>query len=207
MSAMKTKLTRVPKQLAPFVETKLRARDENLSAVQLVIGGLREPASRSELRILTERATGVKMSEQTVISVLEELARRGEVFSRLESRDERSVRAGGNKKFSRGPLGHLYFGSKSVPDRVTTALVPGVVLGDGSTETEVQRRARQRYQAKQKRRRARAKKQRRARRTSPARATNPVTAVEELVKRAERLSRENAELRALVKRITDAVTG
>lgn len=213
MNNSKTK-TKVPSQLVPFVNARIAQRQSNLTAVKLIVSDLTEPASVAEIRALAERTLGAKMHEHTVSEKLTELLKSGEIFARTETKTERLTRAGGNIKGARGTLGVVYFGRANMPERKTTSIVPGIILGDGSSESASQRRARIKYRRRQKSLRRRSKTRSRAKantkaKAKPVRPVDAVAAVENLMSshaalsiKAEQLSRENAELRDLLAKIT-----
>lgn len=116
----------------PQEDTKYKARsgkDFN-DIVFLAIDSSSQPLTAKELGVMLSREFGRDYNDSYVRLALNELIHEGKVFSRVETRDERGMRAGGQKV--RALAASLYSTTNPVPTRTLTEAVPGVRLVDES---------------------------------------------------------------------------
>lgn len=128
----KTKKGETPKQLAPHIEA-LRARGKQTrDLVELAVRGSLEPLTTFEVANLVHQLGERKYDLTYIKRVLEELAAEGVISSRIETEDERLLRAGG--KSVRGAMAKLYWSGGKHVKRTTRVLVSGVKLDNDATQ-------------------------------------------------------------------------
>jgi hypothetical protein len=98
--------------------------------VYLAIDSSSQPLTAKELGVMLSREFGRDYNDSYIRLALNELTHEGKVFSRVETHDERSIRAGGQKV--RAMAATLYSAVNPVPTRTLTEAVPGVRLNDES---------------------------------------------------------------------------
>lgn len=130
--------------------TKKIARREQTVLLALREFAGREPLSVNEIKHACDavKQDNLRYDESTVRIVLTALSADGRIYSRLETKEERNTRA--HNEVARGFQAMLYSMSAPVPQRKTTTLVKGIVLGDGSTVEPNARKAARKYYAKNK---------------------------------------------------------
>lgn len=98
--------------------------------VYLALDSSSQPLTTKELGAMLSREFGRDYHASYVRLALMDLVQEGKAFSRTETREERSIRAGGEK--IRALAASLYSTSNPVPARTLTEAVPGVRLVDES---------------------------------------------------------------------------
>lgn len=98
--------------------------------VYLAIDSSSQPLTTMELCVMLSREFGRDYHVSYVRLALIDLVNEGKVFSRTETPEERSIRAGGQKV--RALAASLYSTTDPVPARTLTEAVPGVRLVDKS---------------------------------------------------------------------------
>jgi hypothetical protein len=110
--------------------TPTRSGKEFNDIVLLAIDSSSQPLTAKELCAMLTREFGRGYHDSSVRTALNELVEQGKVFSRSETREERTVRAGGAKV--RALAATLYSTNSVVPTRTLTEAVPGIRLVDES---------------------------------------------------------------------------
>lgn len=139
-----TDLSKVPTQLRPNVAAKITMHETTYTAYKIILDETKQPLSFGELRVLAERRLGRAVNVLTGRVIIKRLIEEKFISSRIETDEERKIRAGG--RLPRGVNGALYFKGKSVPRR--TAPLEGLILGDGQATSQHSKNYAQRYKAK-----------------------------------------------------------
>lgn len=170
-------------------------------AVHAVLASTNQPLSNGEIRVRCESTFGIKLDANHVQILLDKLVNDDKVFWRVETFDERVIRAGGVLTNTKGHLARLYAATTPVPARTT--VLHDVVLGDSQVsgdKTPARAKTRKRKSAR---------KRRHAQRAAQAQVKVPdlaasVAAVfnerDELVARVRVLEKKLAGIRDLLKK-------
>lgn len=135
----KTKKGETPKQLAPHIEALRAQGKQTRDLVELAVRGSLEPLTTFEVANLVHQLGERKYDLTYIKRVLEELAAEGVISSRMETEDERLLRAGG--KSVRGAMAKLYWSGGKHVKRATRVLVSGVELNNEVTQYTTWRRS------------------------------------------------------------------
>jgi hypothetical protein len=98
--------------------------------IQNILKKQSQPLTIVEIMTLVAQQTGRKVDKMTMHAHVKELVKEGNLISRVETPQERTLRA--NNRVTSGPLATLYITprnwSKTVPARTVAEAIPGVVL-------------------------------------------------------------------------------
>jgi hypothetical protein len=105
-----------------------------------------EPVAGGEIRFQASQLLETDIDSTRVTQVLRQMQSKSMVFSRRETKEERIARAG--KQSTRGTQGMLWWMSPDVPTRVSSGVIPGIILGDGNSISRGDKRSRRAYYRK-----------------------------------------------------------
>ena len=127
----------IPTQLQPFIEARRMIGSSVRQGVKMVLDDAKQPLTVLEINRSTEQLLERHVDPSHIRLVLQELQTSGLVSTRVETVEERLLRANG--KASRGYLATFYWThSKRVPARTVTEAIPGVSL---EYQSKIARRA------------------------------------------------------------------
>lgn len=114
--------------------------------IQNILKKQAQPLTIPEIIELVARETGRKADKMTMYAHVKELIKEGNLISRVETLEERTLRA--KNKVVTGKLATLYFTprtwSRTVPNRTVAEAVPGVVLSSVDDRQKRKPRAKKR---------------------------------------------------------------
>lgn len=120
----------IPAQLLPFFEERAAKAEDFRSTLELILLDASQPMTALETREAYVQLTGHEVDRNYVWQVLNDMTNAERITSRLETSDERKVRANG--KVPRGSVATLFWaGTGKSPKRTEAVIVPGVMLGSG----------------------------------------------------------------------------
>lgn len=127
-------MTEVKTKHSPQFEALLaQKRDVRLvteQAITIVLDETKKPMTVIEITAAVKQLTGRHVDDAWLRKVLYEMVRLGRVTRRVETDDERALRAGGRRV--RGYNAMLYSAGTKVPARVDTTVVDGMPLLDST---------------------------------------------------------------------------
>lgn len=129
MTMTKTKRKMNPKFEA-IVERRRDVRDVVEQSITIVLDETKKPMTIAEVTAAVELLTGRHVDPAWLRTVIYKMVKSGLVSRRVETDDERLLRAGGRK--ARGYNAMLYFAGDKVPARDKTTVVDGVPVLDSS---------------------------------------------------------------------------
>jgi hypothetical protein len=117
----------IPAQLQPFIEARRVVGNSVRQGVRMVLEDARQPLTVLEINRATEQLLERQIASSQISIVLQELKSSGLVSTRVETVEERLLRANG--KAPRGYTATLYWyhGSR-VPTRLIAEAIPGLTL-------------------------------------------------------------------------------
>lgn len=129
MTVVKTKRDMPPK-FKEIVERRRDVRNTTEQAIAIVLQETKKPMTVIEITAAVKQLTGRNVDDAWLRKVLYEMVRLGQVTRRVETDDERLLRAGGRRV--RGYNAMLYSAGAKVPARVDTTVVDGMPLLDST---------------------------------------------------------------------------
>jgi hypothetical protein len=114
--------------------------------ITVILSSAPEPVAGGEIRFQASQLLETDIDSTRVTQVLRQMQSKSQVFSRRETREERIARAG--KQSTRGTQGMLWWMSPNIPTRVSSGVIPGIVLGDGNSISRGDKRSRRAYYRK-----------------------------------------------------------
>jgi hypothetical protein len=117
-----------PKEETTAQETQAPALTKFASQVLELMQNQTQPLSVTEITEMTDQKLGHRYHDSHVRIALNELVERGKLFTRDETSNERSLRAGGQK--IRNIRAALYSTQNPVQARIEAEAVPGIFLSD-----------------------------------------------------------------------------
>lgn len=126
---MKSDITKTPGYIK-MLEAKQEKRIQTRAYVQGKLNDQLQPLTCTEIKLLIEKDTGRKIHDSFLRNILHEIVDLGGATVRIETDDERSLRA--NFKDPQGPNAALFFttiyGDETPPARDEIEAIPGVFL-------------------------------------------------------------------------------
>jgi hypothetical protein len=114
--------------------------------ITVILSSAPEPVAGGEIRFQASQLLETDIDSTRVTQVLRQMQSKSQVFSRRETREERIARAG--KQSTRGTQGMLWWMSPNIPTRVSSGVIPGIILGDGNSISRGDKRSRRAYYRK-----------------------------------------------------------
>lgn len=122
---------RLPEKLRVFAEQRSAEHKTLIDLICLYMEEATQPLTALEVSALIEQKLGRKIDDNTIRLYLQELQSDNRVSSRVETSDERKIRANSSKV--RALHARLWWApSGEVPARTITEAVPGIILSDKS---------------------------------------------------------------------------
>lgn len=114
--------------------------------ITVILSSAPEPVAGGEIRFQASQLLETDIDSTRVTQVLRQMQSKSQVFSRRETKEERIARAG--KQSTRGTQGMLWWMSPNIPTRVSSGVIPGIILGDGNSISRGDKRSRRAYYRK-----------------------------------------------------------
>lgn len=128
---VRTRTRRLPEKLREIVDKRTEEHKTTIELICLCLEEATQPLTVIEVAALIEQKLGKKIDPNLARLYLQELEKRGKVSRRLETTDERRIRANGQK--ARALHAQLWWApAGEVPARTITEAVPGIILSDKS---------------------------------------------------------------------------
>lgn len=128
---MRTRTRRLPEKLREIVDKRTEEHKTTIELIYLYLEETTQPLTVIEVAALTEQKLGKKVDPNLARLYLQELEKQGKVSRRLETTEERRLRANGQK--ARALHAQLWWApAGEVPARTITEAVPGIILSDKS---------------------------------------------------------------------------
>lgn len=122
---------KLPEKLRQIVDKRTEDHKTTIELVYLYLEEATQPLTAIEVAALLEQKLGKKIDPNLARLYLQELEKRGKVSHRLETTEERQIRANGQK--ARALHAQLWWApAGDVPARTITEAVPGIILSDKS---------------------------------------------------------------------------
>jgi hypothetical protein len=128
---VRTRTRRLPEKLREIVDKRTEEHKTTIELIYLYLEETTQPLTVIEVAALTEQKLGKKVDPNLARLYLQELEKQGKVSRRLETTEERRLRANGQK--ARALHAQLWWApAGEVPARTITEAVPGIILSDKS---------------------------------------------------------------------------